>query len=155
MKNKLKIDAERFKNVMKDNKGQKHDGLRLWVQKDVAAILGFSEVHFNNLVNGKKYCDEGTLRRLGELYGCGWKYLCGINDSQVYERVSAGLQRMQDRIAVLKALGYVVSIDENDDAFVITDPAGVDHKLTDERIKILFYTVYAVASAAATEIIGG
>lgn len=82
---KLYLNTERYEEERKRHKGEYHPSVRredgskaqLWVNKDIALILGYEPEYFTNMKKGRQAISETTARELGDVWGCNWKWLCG------------------------------------------------------------------------------
>lgn len=87
-KEELYINKDRYEEERKRHKGEYHptekrgEGgkAQLWVGKDIAHIIGLHHVRWSDLINGRYPIRLEYLQKLGNLWGCNWKWLCGKSD---------------------------------------------------------------------------
>lgn len=89
---KLYLNMKRYEEEIKKHRGEYHpdvriDGrkARLWVQTDLARIMGITPQHLSGVKSGHEPTSEKALMKLADAWGVNWKWLCGLSDFRTEE----------------------------------------------------------------------
>lgn len=125
---KLYLNMARYEEEINKHRGEYHpdvriDGrkARLWVQTDLAPIMGITPQHLSGIKSGHEPTSEKALMKLADAWGVNWKWLCGLSDSrtekeemknQFLSRINDSYRKTFSVLAYMESLGFVFSTHE-------------------------------------------
>lgn len=118
---KLYLNAERYEEEIKKHRGEYHrteriDGrkARLWVQSDLARIMGITPQHLSGIKSRHEPTSEKALLKLAAAWSVNWKWLCSLSDyrteeeerkEKILSRFDTGLNRITLEMMYMQQLG--------------------------------------------------